>query len=97
MIKAKSKNGMTKVKAVFQHVMINEFIANQENLKETDYITNIVARHDEDIVYDASSSGMISVNPYLSFYFKGGKKGDTIEITVTDNSGGTKLHTVKIK
>jgi sulfur-oxidizing protein SoxZ len=48
-------------------------------------------------VMTAYWSGGISKNPYLSFTFTGGAKGDEVKITWKDNQGGTDSGTAKIK
>jgi sulfur-oxidizing protein SoxZ len=39
----------------------------------------------------------VSKNPYLSFKFKGGKKGDTVTIAWNDNKGESATADEKIK
>lgn len=95
-IKAKNKKGITKVKAIFKHVMIGEDVAKKKGIK-ADYMTNIIAKYNGEVVYDASIGIMLSVNPYVKFSFKGGAKGDKIEITAIDNSGASKVSKGKIK
>ena len=95
-IKAKNKGGVTKVKAIFKHVMIGDDVAKKKGIK-SDYMTNIVAKYKGDVIYDASIGIFLSVNPYVKFSFKGGAKGDKVEIIATDNSGNTKASLGKIK
>jgi sulfur-oxidizing protein SoxZ len=42
-------------------------------------------------------SGAVSKNPYISFKFSGGAKGDEISVSWTDNKGGSDSGTAKIK
>jgi sulfur-oxidizing protein SoxZ len=39
----------------------------------------------------------VSKNPYCSFKFRGGKKGDKVKISWTDNTGETASEEVEIK
>jgi len=95
-IKAKFKKGITKVKAVFKHVMIGEDVAKTKGVKPN-YMTHITAKVNGEVVYDASVGVMLSVNPYIKFRFKGGAKGEIIELVATDNNGNTQVSTKKIK
>ena len=85
-IKAKSKNGITKVKAMFKHPMISEDIAKRRGVKPN-YITNIIVKHNGYTVFDGSVGMMLSISPYVKFAFVGGDKGDELELTAIDNSG----------
>ncbi|MCU7857729.1 MAG: thiosulfate oxidation carrier complex protein SoxZ, partial [Candidatus Thiodiazotropha sp. (ex Lucinoma borealis)] len=42
-------------------------------------------------------SGGVSKNPYISFKFTGGAKGDELELAWTDNTGGSDSMTSAIK
>jgi sulfur-oxidizing protein SoxZ len=95
-VKAKNKNGITKVKAIFTHPMISEDSAKKKGVK-ANYMTNIIVKHKGDTVYDASIGIMLSVNPYVKFNFSGGAKGDKLEITAIDNTGASKVSKGKIK
>ena len=52
-------------------------------------ILDTLAEHGGNQVLVAYWSGGVSKNPYLSFKFDGGKKGDTLKISWTDNQGGS--------
>lgn len=95
-IKAKAKKGITTVKAMAKHPMLSYFEAKQKKT-EANFITNVVAKHNGEIVYEVSTSQFLSKNPYLKFSFKGGAKGETIEITWVDLKGKTKTSEGKIK
>jgi sulfur-oxidizing protein SoxZ len=45
----------------------------------------------------AEWSGGVSKNPYISFKFTGGAKGDEIELSWSDNKGGSESMTSAIK
>ncbi|MBA1330625.1 SoxZ, partial [Candidatus Endoriftia persephone str. Guaymas] len=53
--------------------------------------------HKGNTVIAALFSGGVSKNPYLSFKFTGGAKGDEIELSWSDNKGGSDSKVAKIK
>ena len=95
-IKAKSKGGVVKVKAMFTSLMADKEEATKKGI-DAAYIKQIVASINDVVVYEISMSGFMSENPLLKFKTKGGKKGDKIEFTVTDNLGKTTTAKKKIK
>jgi len=96
--KAKLKNGIVKVKAMFKSPMAGREEAEKKNIKP-DFITQIVATLNDVVVYEISTGAFISKNPLFKFKFKApdAKKGDKMVITQTDNNGKTKSKKVKIK
>ena len=51
------------------------------------FIQNVTVTHDGKTVLSAQWGPAVSKNPFLSFKFKGGAKGDKITITWVDNKG----------
>jgi sulfur-oxidizing protein SoxZ len=51
------------------------------------YIQNVTATWNGKTVLSAQWGTAISKNPFLSFKFRGGAKGDKVTITWTDNRG----------
>jgi sulfur-oxidizing protein SoxZ len=51
------------------------------------HIQNVAATWNGKTVLSAQWGPAVSKNPFLSFKFKGGAKGDKVEITWTDNKG----------
>jgi sulfur-oxidizing protein SoxZ len=51
------------------------------------FITDVEATHNGKSVLKAMFSGAVSQNPFLSFKFKGGAKGDKVIVKWTDNKG----------
>ncbi|OQX73700.1 MAG: thiosulfate oxidation carrier complex protein SoxZ [Campylobacteraceae bacterium 4484_4] len=95
-VKAKEKNGIVKVKAMFKHDMLTYDQAKRKG-KEANFITHITAKANGKVVFDMSTSQFLSKNPLIKFKFKGAKKGDKMEISWVDLKGNTKSKTVKIK
>jgi sulfur-oxidizing protein SoxZ len=51
------------------------------------FIQTVTATHNGKTVLSAQWGPSVSKNPFLSFRFKGGKAGEKISITWTDNKG----------
>lgn len=51
------------------------------------YIQNVTATHNGKTVLDAQWGPAVSKNPFLSFRFSGGKPGEKVTVTWTDNKG----------
>jgi sulfur-oxidizing protein SoxZ len=95
-IKAKLKNGIVEVKALASHPMLSYQEAERAK-KEVNFITYIVAKVGDKVVYEVSTSQFLSKDPYVKFSFKGGAVGDVVEITWKDLKGTTDVSTGKIK
>jgi sulfur-oxidizing protein SoxZ len=94
-IKAKEKNGVVKVKAMFTSLMADKEEAIKKGIKAS-YIKYIVAKVNDTVVYEVSMSGFMSENPLVKFKFNG-KKGDKINFTTIDNEGKEQTGKKKIK
>lgn len=95
-IKAKLKGDIVKVKAMFTSLMADKEEAEKKQIP-VEYITQIVATNNDNVVFEVTTSGFMSENPLFKFAFKGAKKGDKLVITTTDNSGKTETGSKKIK
>ena len=51
------------------------------------FIQNVTATHNGRTVLSAEWGPAVSKNPFLAFKFKGGAKGDKVQITWVDNRG----------
>ena len=51
------------------------------------FIQNVTATHNGRIVLSAEWGPAVSKNPFLAFKFSGGKVGDKVSVTWTDNKG----------
>ena len=60
------------------------------------FIQTVAARCNDKQVLQASWGPSVSKNPFLSFQFKGGSVGDTVEVTWTDNKGESRTDKTKI-
>lgn len=95
-IKAKFKDGIVEVKALATHPMLSYQEAERAK-KEANFITYVIAKVGDKVVYEASTSQFLSKDPYLKFSFKGAAVGDTVELTWKDLKGNTDTSSEKIK
>ncbi|BAK72565.1 MAG: thiosulfate oxidation carrier complex protein SoxZ [Arcobacter sp.] len=95
-IKAKLKNGVIEVKALASHPMLSYQEAERAK-KEANFITYVVAKVGDKVVYEASTSQFLSKDPYLKFSFTGANAGDVVELTWKDLKGNTDVSSEKIK
>mgnify|MGYP003589000990 FL=1 len=95
-IKAKLKDGIVEVKALATHPMLSYQEAERAK-KEVNFITYVVAKVKDKVVYEASTSQFLSKDPYMKFSFKGAAVGDTIELIWKDLKGNTDVSTEVIK
>jgi len=98
-IRAKGSNGVTTVKALMSHEMETGLRKDKKTGEPipAHFIQEVTAKWKDQVVMTAMWSGGVSKNPYLSFKFKGGDVGDTIEIAWVDNKGETESGTAEIK
>ena len=94
-IKAKEKGGIVKVKAMFTSLMADREESVKKGIKP-EYIKYIVAKVNDVIVFEVTTSGFMSENPLMKFKFNG-KKGDKIVFTTVDNNEKTDTASKKIK
>jgi sulfur-oxidizing protein SoxZ len=97
-IKAKVKDGVVKAKVMAKHIMLPYDAAKKKGV-DANFITHLVGKVGDKVVYDVSTSQFLSKDPLFKFEFKadGFKKGDKLEITWVDLSGATETAAKKIK
>lgn len=88
-MRAKSKDGVTTVKALISHPMETGLRKDKKTGKPipAHFIQEVICEHKGNTVLTANWSGAISKNPYLSFRFSGAAAGDTIKLSWVDNMG----------
>ena len=95
-IKAKLKDWIVEVKALATHPMLSYQEAERAK-KEVNFITYVIAKVGDKVVFEASTSQFLSKDPYIKFSFKGANVGDIIELTWKDLKGNTDVSTEAIK
>ena len=90
-VRAKEKGGVVTVKALMSHPMETGQRKNKKTGKmfPAHYIQEVTVEHLGKKVMTANWGPAVSKNPYMSFTFSGGKKGDTVKVSWLDNKGAT--------
>lgn len=88
-IRANLKGDTTVVKALISHPMETgrRRDATTKELVPAHFIQHVVAEYNDKLVFESWWGTGVSANPFVSFAFKGGAKGDTIKLTWADNRG----------
>ncbi len=97
-IRAKLKGDVVTVKALMTHPMETGARKDKKTGKliPAHFIQEVVCTSGGKTRMTAYWSGGVSKNPYLSFKFKGGAKGDDLTLSWVDNTGKKASETVKI-
>lgn len=97
-IRATSKGDSTTVKALMSHNMETGLRKDKKTGEKipAHFIQEVTCEHNGKSVLTALWGPAVSKNPYLSFKFKGGAKGDTVKISWVDNKGENATQEAKI-
>jgi sulfur-oxidizing protein SoxZ len=98
-IRATEKGGTTTVKALMSHPMETGLRKNKKTGDKipAHFIQEVTCEHNGNSVLTALWGPAVSKNPYLSFKFTGGAKGDSIKISWVDNKGESASQEAKIR
>jgi sulfur-oxidizing protein SoxZ len=87
-IRAVNNNGVTEVKVLMSHPMETGQRKDSEGkIVPAHFITEVTAVSGGKTVLKAFWGQSVSQNPYLSFKYKGGAKGEKIQVNWVDNKG----------
>ena len=88
-LKAKEKDGVVTVKALITHPMETGARKDKKTgeVIPAHFIQEVACEHGGKTVMTAQWSGGVSKNPYVTFEFKGGAKGDAVKLAWSDNKG----------
>ena len=88
-LKAKESDGVVTVKALITHPMETGARKDKKTgeVIPAHFIQEVTCEHGGKTVMTAQWSGGVSKNPYVTFRFKGGAKGDAIKMSWVDNKG----------
>jgi sulfur-oxidizing protein SoxZ len=90
-IRANHKDGVTEVRVLMSHPMESGIRKDASGaVVPSNFITDVDATHNGKTVLKALFSGSVSQNPFLSFKFKGGAKGEKVTLKWVDNKGDTR-------
>ena len=97
-VRAKTKDGVTQVKALMNHPMETGLRKDKKGeVIPAHYIQQVTCTHGDKTVMTCNWGPAVSKNPYLSFKFKGGAKGDALVISWVDNQGEQASQEAQIK
>ena len=98
-VRATAKGGLTDVKSIMTHEMESGLRKDKKTgeLIPAHFIQEVVAELNGQVVMTAYWGGAVSKNPFLRFKVKGGKKGDQIKLSWTDNTGDTDSITAAVR
>jgi sulfur-oxidizing protein SoxZ len=81
-------SGVTEVKVLMSHEMeTGQRKDSSGKIVPAWFIQNVTATHKGRTVLSAQWGPAVAKNPFLSFKFKGGSKGDKVQVTWVDNKG----------
>ena len=98
-LRASNKGGVATVKALITHPMETGQRKNKKtgNKIPAHFIQTVTGKHNGKEVVVAEWGPAVSKNPYVSFQFAGAKKGDTVELSWSDNKGGSESASTKVR
>jgi len=98
-LRASNKGGVATVKALLTHPMETGQRKNKKTGKKipAHFIQTVSGKHNGKEVLLAEWGPAVSKNPYISFQFAGAKKGDTVEISWSDNKGASEAASTKVR
>jgi len=90
-IRANQLGDSTEVKVLMSHEMeTGQRKDAQGNVIPAWFIQKVTVLHGDKIVLSAQWGPAVSKNPFVSFRFKGGAKGDKVKITWVDSRNDTR-------
>ena len=96
-IRAKADGDVVEVKVLMSHIMETGQRKNQAGeVIPAHYIRMVTVTCNERTVLAAQWGPAVSANPYLSFRFKGGQKGDKLKVSWVDNTGDSRSDEVTV-
>lgn len=90
-IRAKAEGDVVDVRVLFGHEMeTGQRKDSSGNIIPAHFIQTVSATYQGRTVLSAQWGPAVSKNPFLSFKFKGGAKGEKIKVEWIDNKGATR-------
>ncbi|WP_198266231.1 thiosulfate oxidation carrier complex protein SoxZ [sulfur-oxidizing endosymbiont of Gigantopelta aegis] len=98
-IRAQFNNGTILVKALISHPMETGLRINKKTGQPipAKFIKNVKCVSNKKVLLNTHWGVAVSKNPYLSFRYSGGRTGDIIKLTWTDNTNQTDSIEAKVK
>ncbi|EON11791.1 MULTISPECIES: thiosulfate oxidation carrier complex protein SoxZ [Pandoraea] len=90
-IRATEAGGVVEVKVLMSHIMeTGQRKDASGNIVPAHFIQTVMVTCNGKTVLTAEWGPAVSKDPFMSFKFKGGKKGDKVTVTWTDNKGDSR-------
>lgn len=90
-IRAKVEGDVVEVRVLFSHEMeTGQRKDASGKLVPAHFIQSVTATYQGRTVLSAQWGPAVSKNPFLSFKFKGGAKGEKVQVSWADNKGATR-------
>ncbi len=90
-IRARAQGDVVEVRILISHVMETGLRKDQERgLIPAHFIQFVTVTHQGRTVLSAQWGPGVSANPFLSFKFQGGRKGETLTVGWIDNAGDSR-------
>ena len=88
-MRARKQGPVVSVKALIKHPMETGRRRDKDTgeVVPAHFIQKVVGEHKGKVVFEAYWGTGISKNPFVSFEFSGGEKGDTVKLSWFDNLG----------
>jgi sulfur-oxidizing protein SoxZ len=87
-IRVAARDGVVNVKILMSHEMeTGQRKDSAGKLVPAHYISKVTATHKGRTVLSAEWGPAVAKNPFLEFNFKGGQKGEKLQVTWTDSKG----------
>lgn len=96
-IRATEAGGVVEVKVLMSHIMeTGQRKDASGNIVPAHFIQNVTVACNGKTVLSAQWGPAVSKDPFMSFKFKGGNKGDKITVTWVDNKGDSRTDEVTV-
>jgi sulfur-oxidizing protein SoxZ len=96
-IRAKADGGVVEIRVLMSHIMETGQRKNQAGeVIPALFIQTVTITCQERTVLAAQWGPAVSANPFLSFKFQGGQKGDKVRVAWVDNQGDTRADEVVV-
>jgi sulfur-oxidizing protein SoxZ len=90
-IRARAEDGVVEVKILISHIMETGFRKDREGeLIPAHFIQLVTVTCGDRTVLSAQWGPAVSANPFVSFKFQDGRKGETLRVTWIDNQGDSR-------
>jgi len=92
-VKAKHKDGITYVRLLAKHPMASGRRSDQrtQQPEPAKFIQELRCFYNGQLVFFAEMGPGIAENPYMSFSFMGGNKGESVYLRWNDNTGDSEV------